>query len=177
MLMLGVIALANAKLQLQFVWAGAYISINIAHWVVAAVPQKMHWELSCYEIREQGIDDGPRNCTFTEALWKAILFTKSIDWVKKGEAAPSTKAWDQWLDEAEEQANRYGSHIGPLQDARWTEGDLSKATIFNAPKKDDWDPRDAWGRIQSEHKKSDQVWTTCSGGAATGSSASSADSG
>jgi hypothetical protein len=42
MLMLGVIALANAKLQLQFVWAGAYISINIAYWVVAAVPQKMH---------------------------------------------------------------------------------------------------------------------------------------
>jgi hypothetical protein len=106
MLMLGVIALANAKLQLQMVWAGAYILINIAHWVVAAVPQKMHWDLSCYDVREQGVEGGPSNPSFTEALWKAILITKSQSWVKNGKAAPETEVWDAWLDKAEEQAKK-----------------------------------------------------------------------
>jgi hypothetical protein len=152
MLMLGVIALANAKLQLQMVWAGAYILINIAHWVVAAVPQKMHWDLSCYDVREQGVEGGPSNPSFTEALWKAILITKSKSWVKNGKAAPETEVWDAWLDKAEEQANMYGTRIGPLTKPLWTEGDLNKATIFEAPSASQWNAKSAWDDLNKVHQ-------------------------
>jgi hypothetical protein len=156
MLMLGVIALANAKLQLQMVWAGAYILINIVHWVVAAVPQKMHWDLSCYDVREQGVEGGPSNPSFTEALWKAILITKSKSWVKNGKAAPETEVWDAWLDKAEEQANMYQTHIGELEKPLWLDGDLSKATIFDAPHKDQWDAKSAWDALNRARQSEQQ---------------------
>ncbi|KAF2169867.1 hypothetical protein M409DRAFT_64853 [Zasmidium cellare ATCC 36951] len=100
MLMLGIVALANAKLYLQVAWAGAYIITNIAHWIAAALPQNTHWDLSCYDVREQGLSTGPENANFTEALWKAILLTQSIQWVRPGGAAPQTKVWDDWLEDA-----------------------------------------------------------------------------
>jgi len=150
MLMLGIIALANAKIQLQFVWAGAYLVANVTHWLAAAVPPRMHWDLSCYEVREQGIDGGPQNPNFTEALWKAILFTKSITWVINGEAAPQTATWTQWLHDAEEKAKQYGSYEGQLDDALWTEGDLNKATIWKGPVKKDWDAKNVWNILNQE---------------------------
>jgi hypothetical protein len=152
MLMLGVIALANAKLQLQMVWAGAYILINIAHWVVAAVPQKMHWDLSCYDVREQGVEGGPSNPSFTEALWKAILITKSQSWVKNGKAAPETEVWDAWLNMAEEQAQMYGTRVGSLVKPLWIEGDLDKATIFEAPSTEQWNAKAAWDKLNAKHQ-------------------------
>jgi len=153
MLMLGVIALANAKLQLQFVWAGAYLVANVTHWVAAAVPPRMHWDLSCYEVREQGIDGGPVNPNFTEALWKAILFTKSIEWVHVGEAAPQTATRNQWLHDAEVKANQYGSKIGELQNPLWKEGNLDKATIWRAPSREEWDAKEVWNRLNKEVKE------------------------
>lgn len=148
-LMLGIIALANAKLQLQFAWAGAYIIINAAHWIVAALPQKLHWDLDCYEIREQGVEGGPKSKSFTEALWKAILLTKDIRWVKNGSAAPQTHVWDDWLEEAEEQAARGGQKTGPLGDHLFgSEASAKKATIWTMPQ--EWDPKEAWNRINRE---------------------------
>ena len=150
MLMLGVITLANAKLQLQFAWAGAYIIINIAHWVVAALPQKMHWDLSCYEVREQGVEGGPSNPNFTEALWKAILLTKDINWVENGEAAPKTPVWKDWLQEAKTQARFYKSHTGPLMNPLWKGGDVNNAVIWESPKPEIWDAKRAWDRLNKE---------------------------
>ncbi|EME49793.1 hypothetical protein DOTSEDRAFT_76988 [Dothistroma septosporum NZE10] len=62
-------------------WLEAYVIIDIAHWFAAALPQDMHWDLSCYEVQEHGIEGGPHNTTFTEALWKAIALTKSAQWI------------------------------------------------------------------------------------------------
>ena len=45
LLMFGVIALANASLVLKLAFAGAYIILNAAYWVVTA-PPTMHWDLS-----------------------------------------------------------------------------------------------------------------------------------
>ena len=160
MLMLGVVCLANAKLQLQFAWAGAYILINAAHWAAAAVPPKLHWDLSCYEVEEQSIDgfvarkktipegSGLKKIkkTFTEALWEAILVTKSTRWTKAGKAAPQTEVWDQWLIEAETIANTAGNHVGaPLYDLIWAGKDSQKSVIWDAPK--DWSPKTAWDDI------------------------------
>lgn len=145
-LMLGIIALANAKLQLQFAWAGAYVIINAAHWVVAALPQRLHWDLDCYEIREQGVEGGPHNSSFTEALWQAILLTDDIRWVKNGNAAPQTAVWDEWLEQAEEVAHKRGQTTGPLKEPMFgSSASQQKATIWMSPQ--GWDPKDAWNKI------------------------------
>ncbi len=155
-LMLGIIFLANSRLELQFAWAGAYALINAAHWAAAAVPAKQHWDLTCYEIEEQGIAGGPHNKTFTEALWKTILVTKNRRWVRNGDnAAPATDVWDDWLVDAEYQAKLAGSSVGqlvdPIPDWRRKKGNVEiseKATIWLQP--ENWDPREAWARIDKE---------------------------
>lgn len=154
MLMLGVIALANAKIQLQFIWAGSYIIINVAHWVAAALPQKMHWDLSCYEVREEGVQGGPSNGNFTEALWKAILLTKSTQWVKSGDAAPKTPVWDDWLVDAEYQAKLHDFQIGELIKPIWKEGNVKKARVWEAPDKEVWDAKTEWNKLNQAHKVS-----------------------
>ncbi|KAH9826043.1 hypothetical protein Tdes44962_MAKER03826 [Teratosphaeria destructans] len=102
LLMLGVIALANARLELQFAWAGAYVLINIAQWIAAALPLRLHWDLSCYEVTERSMwPQGPESKNFTQALAKAIMFAGTADWVRKDTgAAPNSEVWDQWLQEA-----------------------------------------------------------------------------
>ncbi|QIW95950.1 hypothetical protein AMS68_001468 [Peltaster fructicola] len=126
MLMFGVILLANARLQLQMAWAGAYLILNAAHWAAAALPAKAHWDLSAYEVQEESIArgemvlekevqqkngasivegeiyqyGGPYSTSFTEALYKVILFTKRTRWTKLNESPPATETWTLWLQEA-----------------------------------------------------------------------------
>lgn len=120
MIMFGVITLANAQIQLQLAFAPCYILLNAAYWVVAALPSKLHWDTSCYEIAKQRFShseyfhektfmDG--NTTFTKALWKAIIATKRIGWVKHSQATPNSKAWDAWLLQALEQANTANFYV------------------------------------------------------------------
>jgi len=150
MLMLGVIFLANAKLQLQFCWGGAYIILNAAHWVAAAVPQRLHWDLSCYEIEEQGVVSGPKNETFTDALFQAILFTKSKSWVRIGkEAAPKTVTWDKWLEEAERTVQNLELRKGAVKQPLWpTPGPDRSGQVWDIPH--DWTARGAWQRLDDE---------------------------
>ena len=154
MLMLGVIFLANAKLQLQFCWGGAYIILNAAHWVAASVPQRLHWDLSCYEIEEQGVEGGPHNSTFTDALFKAILFTKSKTWVRIGShAAPATDTWDQWLTEAVFHVSDLKARRDDVKSPIWPTGSSSsggKGTVWPIPDQNLWTPRDAWQKLNSE---------------------------
>lgn len=153
MLMGGVITLANAKLQLQFAWAGAFIITNAAHFIAAAVPPKMHWDLSCYRLKEESVVGGPHSKTFTEALWKAIVFTKKTDWINNAEAAPRTKVWEKWLDEAEEMASMEKSHSGRLIDPNpiWIsrdQHDQDTGTIWDVP--ENWQAKVEWDRINRD---------------------------
>ena len=109
----GVIFLANANLESQTAFAGAYILINVLYWIGAALPPAQHWDLSRLEIQHIEVKGGspPRSVevndvppTYTEALWKAIAVTGSSNWVKEAGWAPKTPAWSVWLDEAEEAA-------------------------------------------------------------------------
>ncbi|KAK4546969.1 hypothetical protein LTR36_001701 [Oleoguttula mirabilis] len=156
MLMLGVIALANARLELQFAWAGAYILINIAQWTAAALPSRMHWDLSCYDVKEQGVVGGPKNPNFTEALWKAIMFTKSTRWVKNGKAAPQTETWDLWLREAQEKAQDIQeSKCDTLTDPAWTNGKAAKGTVWEDP--EHWKPKEAWDGLNNEVNEAQKI--------------------
>lgn len=86
MLMLGILAVANAQIQLQIAFACAYISLNAAYLAMANTPTRAHWDLSSLEVRGQRINDGGRcndqepgytlrdpwidyNPTYTQALW------------------------------------------------------------------------------------------------------------
>lgn len=158
LLMGGVIFLANARLQLQFAWAGAYIITNILHWVAAAVPARLHWDLSCYIVREHGIVGGPKSDSFTEALWKAIVFTKQTEWIKNGSAAPSSEVWDRWLEDMEERAHSLGWHTEPTYDTNkdWQEDDQpaqygQSYTIWDVPA--DFDAKGEWDNLNREFLK------------------------
>ncbi|KAH7384274.1 hypothetical protein DE146DRAFT_221667 [Phaeosphaeria sp. MPI-PUGE-AT-0046c] len=105
MLMGGVICLANAQIQVQLAWAGAYMVLGSAYWTVAALPGKLHWDTSCYQVTNECLSDSDmntkgypsKNSTFTQALWRAIVVAKNTTWVTKSDACPDTKAWQEWL--------------------------------------------------------------------------------
>ena len=116
-LMFGVIFLANAQLTLQLAFAAAYILLNAAYWVVAALPSRLHWDLSKYKVErvefvwdenvlsgEKGEKFEERSENFTEALWKTIAITRSVGWARNADVAPKSKAWEDWLRKAEEMA-------------------------------------------------------------------------
>ena len=100
-LMVGVVCLANSTLPLQVAYAGAYLILNVLYWVVAALPPQWHWDLSCYEVTQEFYEGGEANETFTNALWKAIAVTQSVEWVKLAQVAPVSEGWKKWVDMAE----------------------------------------------------------------------------
>ncbi|GAB7356181.1 hypothetical protein MBLNU459_g6769t1 [Dothideomycetes sp. NU459] len=120
LLMIGVIFLANASTILQICWAVAFIFLNAAYWLAAALPRHMHWDFSCFEIQEHGVSGGPVNGRYTEALWKTILLTQSSAWTMLDAAAvPRTEAWNEWLLEATAQARLRTEVAGKAHDALW----------------------------------------------------------
>lgn len=138
MLMGGVICLANAKIELQIAWAGSYMLLGSSYWIVAALPSKLHWDTSCYEVVQECLSDSTtnekgypsHNETFTQALWKVIVVTKSIDWILRSGAAPKTRAWEQWLRDAREVAKSVRLDSKPLVD---------DMTTWAVP---EWDPQE-----------------------------------
>ena len=100
MLMFGVICLANSTLSLQVAFAAAYMILNAAYWIVAALPQRWHWDLSCYEVTQESYRGGEEHQNFTQALWKAIAITSSVEWVKNGQIAPVSEGWKRWVEAA-----------------------------------------------------------------------------
>jgi hypothetical protein len=148
MLMLGVIVLANAKLPLKFCWTGAYLLLNAAHWAAAALPQRMHWDLLAFQVQEQGISGGPDNHSYMDALGKAIMVTKSVDWLRLGKAVPFTHKWDKWLAEAERAANTCGHRPGDIDNFVWKRnGSRKESTIWSMPPVDSWTARGSWDKI------------------------------
>jgi hypothetical protein len=133
MLMFGVIFLGNATTLLQTYIAGAYIILNALYWVVAALPNRAHWDTSCYVVTDEYIEKSDEmieksaipntkkyvdfNRTFTDALWKAVLVTKNVEWIKRSSAAPDSQAWHEWLYQAQREAEK-ASYRHVLVDGR-----------------------------------------------------------
>ena len=84
------------------------------------------------------------NPTFTNAMWKAIVATKSIAWVKKNDALPETPVWNEWLEDALKEAQK---------------GDVTWATMENCsyPVKSysvpDWEPLAHFYQLLEKHKR------------------------
>lgn len=148
MLMLGVIVLANAKLPLKFCWTAAYLLLNAAHCAAAALPQRLHWDLSAFRVEEQGIAGGPDSDTYMDALGKAIAVTKSVDWLRLGKAVPFTHKWDEWLAEAERAASTCGIRSGLVGSSLWKRDESQKeGIIWDMPPAQSWTARGPWDKI------------------------------
>jgi hypothetical protein len=149
MLMGGVICLANAQIQVQIAWAGSYMVLGSAYWIVAALPGKLHWDTSCYQVTNECLSDSnmdlkgypSANKTFTQALWKAIVVAKNTDWVRKSDACPDTQAWQEWLNAA-----RACSKDVRLADKEKLEG----VKTWEVP---DWDPQAYLAELLDEQSK------------------------
>jgi hypothetical protein len=161
LLIIGIISLSNASTELQVGFAAAYITLNTAYWIVAALPSELHWDLSCFEVLDQCFEKvstdkeseevelvkcGPQNfvehnVTFTQAVWKAIVATKGVKWVKKSQAIPETPAWNDWLREAKKWAVKEGFRDEKIDGA-----------IVRVWKLPAWDPQAALSRLIEKHK-------------------------
>lgn len=165
LLMASVVCLSNASTYLQIGFAAAYMFLNAAYWIVAALPAKVHWDMSCYEVQDQKFDVDPivkektysgtrgiekrfidHNETFTQALWKVILATKDIDWVKRSAAAPQTEAWEAWLHDAKDQASSAKSHVQQIAG--------KDVKVWEVP---DWDAQNELVKAMQTHKDPDKV--------------------
>lgn len=217
MLMFGVIFLGNAGTNTQVAYAASFMVLNAAYWIVAALPQRYHWNMDCFEVIPQtfsdrdiklpcedgehqhkteekigevledrkekkskdkgkgkgkGIlngtgflngkrppkttDSTPRdskrkpyvsyNKTFTEALWKVIIATRDIQWIKRSKTAPDTAAWNDWLCEALSMAQAVDKPVERLVGN-------TKVTCYEIP---DWNPQKALGQCIKEHQEADE---------------------
>lgn len=153
MLMGGVICLANARIESQIAWAGSYMLLGAAYWIVAALPQKVHWDTSCYTVTSEALSDSvpyekkgffskskkypySKGKSFTDALWKAIVASKDASWVRREDHCPDTRVWDQWLHMARSCSREY---MEPMNEADFKEFGMPNdgTTTWQIPK---WDP-------------------------------------
>lgn len=189
MLMLGIVALGNADNIQQIIFAASYMTLNAAYWLVAALPARLHWDLSMYKIRKQKLispafelDDEDENekfgiaakltrkqrrekrekaqiaekairtCTdlnpnFTWAMWKTIVATESINWVKKNDALPETEVWNEWLQDALQKARRR-TVVDRDPDPNDPDPECGTQRCIEVP---DWDPQAHFYEILNKH--------------------------
>jgi hypothetical protein len=181
LLMFGVIFLGNAGTYVQVGYAGAYMMLNVVYWVVAALPQRYHWDMNCFTVTPESFDEPPNmkrdhyeqddkeeedlevqkmpkvtkslplkrkpwisyNDTYTQALWKVIVATREIEWIKRNKAAPVTDAWNDWLCEAFELARDMPSPENQVQE------DGTNIPFYKVPA---WDPQAALNQCIRDHK-------------------------
>ena len=169
MLMGGVICLANARIESQIAWAGSYMLLGAAYWIVAALPQKVHWDTSCYTVTSEALSDSvphmkknffskfsktkkypySKGKSFTDALWKAIVASKDATWVRREDHCPDTRVWDQWLHMARSCSREY---MEPMNDADFKDFEMTNdgTTTWQIPK---WDPVEHLQYLLKEDKK------------------------
>jgi hypothetical protein len=99
---------------MQLLFGSFYILILALYLAVICLPEQMKWNLSVYRTEIWGRS---RENTFTLALYKCIVVTKSNDWIKRSQAAPTTPAWNGWFNEVlEHTENVHLSIIKPVKD-------------------------------------------------------------
>ena len=105
--MVAVILMGNSTWIMQAALAVTYLFLNAVYWFVALMPSTTHWEFPSYEIDDVTPDDTKYSHnydvtmdsppSFTKSLWKAILVSKEVGWVRRSNAIPEGDEWDEWL--------------------------------------------------------------------------------
>jgi len=128
-IMVGVVLLGNCSWVMQAVIGATYLTLNGAYWLISLMPERAFWHLEgvrAYNLAQVGVncngkyygqtpakmldmDDSPppedqptEVYCYTRTLWYTILQSQSVSWVKRVDAVPESKIWDQWLGEAYE---------------------------------------------------------------------------
>lgn len=129
-----VIFLGNCEWTMQAVIAVEYMVLNVLYWVASLLPQRLLWDLSRYKCEPIGLhqmEDGDRTRedgstpSYTRSLWFAIQATKEVKWVRDSGTAPSTPAWESWLELAKENCH------DPYWDAIAEKNRLMKPSLQN----------------------------------------------
>ncbi|KAG8529920.1 uncharacterized protein KY384_005401 [Bacidia gigantensis] len=150
-LMMGVVCLGNSTLDLQVAFGASYLILNAVYWAVAALPQQLHWDLTCYKVSKVFYEGGEESQTFTMALWKAIALAGSTQWVVNGQVAPVSEGWKNWVKRAGDMVEIQGQGLVPNGTANgMTDGmgevqsekmdGMTKDTPLQLP---EWDPEKA----------------------------------
>ncbi|KAJ5738791.1 hypothetical protein N7493_001946 [Penicillium malachiteum] len=117
LLMAAIIFFSNSSWKIQIAVGLGYIILNLAYWAMALLTEpKQTWNMEArYNV--ELLEDHVR-ANFTQVLWDSIRTTGKIGWIKKTHAAPATKNWDGWLQEAKENWNNHEWKAEEARD-RW----------------------------------------------------------
>lgn len=169
MLMGGVIALANARIESQIAWAGSYMLLGSAYWIVAALPPKVHWDTSSYEVKQEALSDSIQHTksglfsrsnkypyskseSFTMALWKAVVASQDTTWVRRTDHCPATSAWDKWLEKARSLTD-FKEPMTKEEKDNQQENDQRKDSHIETWRIPPWDPVGSLQLFMKEHKE------------------------
>lgn len=124
--MAAIVFFSNCGWKIQIAVGLAYIVLNLAHWALALLTKpNENFNLGVrYDIE---VLEDKVNQNITQVLWDAIRTTGSIEWVKKTGAAPQTKNWDGWLEEAKENSQNSDWDPEKARD-RWMSMKLDEPT-------------------------------------------------
>ncbi|KAG8526121.1 uncharacterized protein KY384_000114 [Bacidia gigantensis] len=98
MIMAAVVLFANCSWTMQAAIGFCYAVLNVAYWLMTAVPDVLAWDMSAFTV---SIVSSIQAATYTDALWRAMYLAGSTTWVRDG-LLPSAEAWKLWIDEAED---------------------------------------------------------------------------
>ncbi|KAL1640070.1 hypothetical protein SLS58_007337 [Diplodia intermedia] len=103
LLRISVVFLALSTTMLQAYFIAGYAILTLVYGLTSTIPSTLYLLTSPYIVEEEKIDE-PESPTYTQALWKAIVLTKSINWINLGDMAPRDAVWTEWLRQACEAA-------------------------------------------------------------------------
>ncbi|OIW25036.1 hypothetical protein CONLIGDRAFT_636170 [Coniochaeta ligniaria NRRL 30616] len=119
LLMISVVLLGNCNWNSQVFIGASYITLNGLYWAMGLLPREYFWDMSRYKCVDKTPEDakGAHATTnegdqregvksYTRTLWYAIRETKRTGWVERSGAAPGTKQWREWLQEADRAAKK-----------------------------------------------------------------------
>ncbi|BCR83160.1 uncharacterized protein ACHE_10562A [Aspergillus chevalieri] len=109
LLMASIIFFTNCGWTMQTAIGMAYIILNMMYWVIPFVMgDEKTWDMSLYQKKYNAKFDRTldTNASYTQTLWYAIKETRSVEWVKRGGAAPNTGFWEEWLKLAQENVDK-----------------------------------------------------------------------
>ncbi|KAH8904250.1 hypothetical protein BR93DRAFT_883519 [Coniochaeta sp. PMI_546] len=119
MLMISVVLLGNCNWNSQVFIGASYITLNGLYWAMGLLPREYFWDMSRYKCEDKTPQDAkdahtttnpddPREGvkSYTRTLWYAIRETRRTGWVERSGAAPGTKQWREWLQEADRAAKK-----------------------------------------------------------------------
>ncbi|KAH4002087.1 hypothetical protein HBI26_031140 [Parastagonospora nodorum] len=97
-LVCSIILFGNAVWTIKAALAVTYTALNLLYWIAAILPARLSWHMD-FDLSPPQIT---HHYNFAQFLWSAIYTTKSSEWAV--DCIPNTKAWRQWLSEAQSQA-------------------------------------------------------------------------